>query len=571
MTRARKPAPKSETSFEPKRSQFAPRPFAPPVEVHEPPSLEPLERASQFGHRFGEVSIFPRPVVQPIQGKSARGPTGTTQAKEEAPPNRTWMPDRLKSGIESLSGLDLSGVRVHYSSSKPAQLNALAYTQGREIHLAPGQEGHLPHEAWHVVQQAEGRVKPTIQTKDGVLVNDDEGLEREADVMGAKALATLLKGDAYVHCKARKDHVPVFAASTAVKFRTADQGVPALLQMYDPKKKEKSRIIKLRNEYVRLNNDDDYFADVFDEFVKNAKSMEDIEKFVSDKRNKQETTAPMAAAAPISVGVSATATTTVPKETPSKSTTRKKGRRAKPMAAEASMPAITTTTVTTIAPEVMHEQVAPAPTKQSEPLRTQEEMPKLTSPAPKATPSKLGGKKKTKYVPLSIFGDVGQTPAPKPSAWQKPLDIKGAASTKPVTGPPSTMLVDEESMEVPNNKFIKDLIAGKGNFTVKSIEVDGGQTTETVYYNILVLGPIQQPGEGRMRQFRCIYTLYLHYHPDPPKEKEKNWLHIKRAHGGPPENTVTVNNWLFANHMEILRQGMIQWENSYGKEATKRF
>jgi hypothetical protein len=79
-------------------------------------------------------------------------------------------------------------VRVHYNSSQPAQLNALAYAQGSEIHVAPGQEQHLPHEAWHVVQQAQGRVRPTLQLKDGVPVNDDVGLEREADVMGAKAL-----------------------------------------------------------------------------------------------------------------------------------------------------------------------------------------------------------------------------------------------------------------------------------------------------------------------------------------------------------------------------------------------
>ena len=83
----------------------------------------------------------------------------------------------------------MDDVNVHFNSSQPAQLTALAYTQGSDIHVAPGQERHLPHEAWHVVQQAQGRVKPTMQMKDGVPVNDDEGLEREADVMGAKALA----------------------------------------------------------------------------------------------------------------------------------------------------------------------------------------------------------------------------------------------------------------------------------------------------------------------------------------------------------------------------------------------
>jgi hypothetical protein len=104
-------------------------------------------------------------------------------------PNQTGLPDGLKSGVESLSGISLDDVNVHYNSAQPAQLNALAYTQGRDIHVAPGQEQHLPHEAWHVVQQAQGRVQPTMQLQSGVPVNDDEGLEHEADVIGAKALA----------------------------------------------------------------------------------------------------------------------------------------------------------------------------------------------------------------------------------------------------------------------------------------------------------------------------------------------------------------------------------------------
>ncbi|MBY0572348.1 MAG: hypothetical protein K2P84_01600, partial [Undibacterium sp.] len=35
---------------------------------------------------------------------------------------------------------------------------------------------------------AQGRVKPTMQMKSGITVNDDAGLEQEADVMGAKAI-----------------------------------------------------------------------------------------------------------------------------------------------------------------------------------------------------------------------------------------------------------------------------------------------------------------------------------------------------------------------------------------------
>ena len=45
----------------------------------------------------------------------------------------------------------MDDVNVHYNSNKPAQLQAHAYAQGTDIHLGPGQEKHLPHEAWHVV------------------------------------------------------------------------------------------------------------------------------------------------------------------------------------------------------------------------------------------------------------------------------------------------------------------------------------------------------------------------------------------------------------------------------------
>ena len=102
--------------------------------------------------------------------------------------NNTGLPDNLKSGIETLSGISMDEVRVHYNSPKPAQLNAHAYAQGNDIHVGSGQEKHLPHEAWHVVQQAQGRVRATTETESGVKVNDEVALEREADTMGERAL-----------------------------------------------------------------------------------------------------------------------------------------------------------------------------------------------------------------------------------------------------------------------------------------------------------------------------------------------------------------------------------------------
>ncbi len=101
--------------------------------------------------------------------------------------NKTGLPDELKSGIENLSGMAMDDVKVHYNSSEPAQMQAHAFAQGTDIHVAPGQEQHLAHEAWHVVQQKQGRVQATTQLK-GVGINDDSGLETEADVMGAKAM-----------------------------------------------------------------------------------------------------------------------------------------------------------------------------------------------------------------------------------------------------------------------------------------------------------------------------------------------------------------------------------------------
>jgi hypothetical protein len=110
-----------------------------------------------------------------------------SKSSGEFRPNNTGLPDNLKTRVEKLSGYSLDDVRVHYNSPKPAQLQALAYTQGTEIHVAPGQEKHLPHESLHVVQQMQGRVKPTMQMR-GVQINDNEGLEKEADTMGAKVV-----------------------------------------------------------------------------------------------------------------------------------------------------------------------------------------------------------------------------------------------------------------------------------------------------------------------------------------------------------------------------------------------
>lgn len=139
-------------------------------------------------------------LIQPKQERSKLGfvdnrPQAVSQTKLiqsiQKKEYKTGLPDNLKTGVENLSGFSMDDVRVHYNSNKPAQLNALAYAQGTDIHVAFGQEKHLPHEVWHVVQQKQGRVQPAVQMQ-GMNVNDNEGFGREADVMGLKALGSTI-------------------------------------------------------------------------------------------------------------------------------------------------------------------------------------------------------------------------------------------------------------------------------------------------------------------------------------------------------------------------------------------
>ncbi|MCK8521026.1 DUF4157 domain-containing protein [Aquimarina sp. D1M17] len=161
------------------------------IENTQEPQRETVHRVEQELSTGGESNIRDNRPSSSIQRKLQLGIDGFTNGKNLIQrKNNTGLPDNLKSGIENLSGYSMDDVKVNYNSSKPAQLRAHAYAQGTDIHLAPGQEKHLPHEAWHVVQQKQGRVKPTMQFKGKVNINDDTRLEKEADIMGARSLDT---------------------------------------------------------------------------------------------------------------------------------------------------------------------------------------------------------------------------------------------------------------------------------------------------------------------------------------------------------------------------------------------
>ncbi len=125
---------------------------------------------------------FDKPIIQAKEEIS----NDKQDTSDKSHPNKTGLPTALKTGIENLSGYSMDDVKVHYNSNKPAQLQAHAYAEGSDIHVASGQDEHLPHEAWHVVQQKQGRVQSSIQMK-GINVSLDSRMEKEADEMGSKA------------------------------------------------------------------------------------------------------------------------------------------------------------------------------------------------------------------------------------------------------------------------------------------------------------------------------------------------------------------------------------------------
>jgi len=135
----------------PAKSQFAPRPFAPQVEVREPPSAESLERAARFGISFADVDIFPRPVVQP---KLVVGPVGDRCEREA---------DRVaRQVVERISSSDQESVPMQEELEDEDELDL---EEGEELRrkvtgigLAEGAE--VGPELESAIQRAQGSGQP---------------------------------------------------------------------------------------------------------------------------------------------------------------------------------------------------------------------------------------------------------------------------------------------------------------------------------------------------------------------------------------------------------------------------
>jgi hypothetical protein len=127
---------------------------------------------------------------------------------------------------------DFSDVRVHPGAANADSLSALAFTQGRDIHFAPGKynptslQGQklIGHELAHVVQQRSGKVAAPYS---GVApINEDPALEAQADTWGEKAsLSTPVRDQKGLH-NASRDSTSAYqgsAPATNASFATAAQ------------------------------------------------------------------------------------------------------------------------------------------------------------------------------------------------------------------------------------------------------------------------------------------------------------------------------------------------------------
>lgn len=168
--------------------------------------------AARLGHNFGavQVHVASATTAQPSRPEAARskgeaGPDSEGPEDDEAkversatpmaPPSSDGgrpLPEAVRARMEAAFGVNFASVRIHEGPQATA-IDALAYTQGTDIHFAPGRydplssvgQRLLGHELTHVVQQQAGQV-PRPQAKSSSIVQD-WALEAEADLLGAQA------------------------------------------------------------------------------------------------------------------------------------------------------------------------------------------------------------------------------------------------------------------------------------------------------------------------------------------------------------------------------------------------
>ena len=208
------PAPHTHSSFEPRGFTVQTKANSAPGSIQQSGNLKTqLSRATRFGHNLSQMPAVQTKTAtgqstQAIQRQEAQeepeqmkaeNSVQTSIQRQPAPAAATSgggnsMPKAVRSKMENSFGTSFSDVNIQTNSAQAKSIGALAYTQGNNVHFAPGQynpesapgQALLGHELTHVIQQRAGRVPVPHQSK-GAPINADTSLEKEADDMGAKA------------------------------------------------------------------------------------------------------------------------------------------------------------------------------------------------------------------------------------------------------------------------------------------------------------------------------------------------------------------------------------------------
>ncbi len=122
-------------------------------------------------------------ISETTQKKDSADSSKNGNTKDNASSSKTGLPEDVQSKMEQSFGTSFNDVNVHANDKSANDLGALAYTQGKDIHFAPGQynpeskkgQELLGHELTHVVQQRERRVKsPSVGDMQPTVVRKSE-------------------------------------------------------------------------------------------------------------------------------------------------------------------------------------------------------------------------------------------------------------------------------------------------------------------------------------------------------------------------------------------------------------
>ena len=128
----------------------------------------------------------------------------------------------IKAELQERSGVDLSDVSIHTDSEKPGEIGAYAYTKGKDIYIAPGQEELAGHELTHAVQQKQGKVDADAMVG-GEEANLSEELEKDADDLEVEQAPEVYTDadDAVIQGKFKMSNGQIVKEHFTAKFRFA--------------------------------------------------------------------------------------------------------------------------------------------------------------------------------------------------------------------------------------------------------------------------------------------------------------------------------------------------------------